>query len=276
MRVAMRRAAHQLFDAPPKVLDDPIAVRVIGPEAVGRMTAAPSTQRGRIATSSRAFMVARSRVAEDALARAVARGVQQYVILGAGLDTFAYRNPYSDATLRVFEVDHPATQKWKRRKLAAGSIAVPSSVTYVPVDFERDVLADRLAAAGLDPARPAFFSWLGVTMYLTEEAFAATLSLIARCPPGGGLTFDYAVPRSHLGWIERLIAAWLARRVAAAGEPFRSSFDPAALSTRLAGLGFTHIEDLGRDEINARYFTGRSDGLRLRGALARVVSADLV
>jgi methyltransferase (TIGR00027 family) len=276
MLVAMRRAAHQLFDAPPKVLDDPIAVRIIGAEALRRLTAAPSKQHGRIATTSRAFMVARSRFAEDALARAVARGVGQYVILGAGLDTFAYRNPYAEGTLRVFEVDHPATQAWKRRKLAAGAIAVPSSVTYVPVDFERDALADRLAAGGFAAGRPAFFSWLGVTMYLTEEAFAATLSLIADWARGGGVAFDYAAPRSHLGWTERLIVAWLARRVAAAGEPFRSSFDPAALSARLARLGFTNVEDLGRDAVNARYFTGRADRLRLHGALGRMISAELL
>jgi methyltransferase (TIGR00027 family) len=275
MRVAMRRAAHQLFDAPPLVLDDPVAVPIIGPEAMARVTASPSRQHRRIARSARAFMVARSRFAEDALARAVARGTGQFVILGAGLDTFAYRNPYPGGTLRVFEVDHPATQAWKRRKLVNASIAVPASVTYVPVDFERDALADRLAAAGFDLSRPAFFSWLGVTMYLTDEAFSSTLSLVAGSGAGGGVAFDYGAARSHLGWTDRIALAWLSRRVAAAGEPFRSFFEPGALVARLQKLGFARIEDLGADDINARYFTGRPDGLEVRGRLGRLMSGDL-
>jgi methyltransferase (TIGR00027 family) len=221
-------------------------------------------------------MVARSRFAEDALARAVARGTGQFVILGAGLDTFAYRNPYPEGTLRVFEVDHPATQAWKRRKLRNASIAVPASVSYVPVDFERDALADRLAAAGFDASRPAFFSWLGVTMYLTDEAFASTLTLVAGSGPGGGVAFDYGAARSHLAWTDRIALAWLSRRVASAGEPFRTFFEPDALVARLQRLGFARIEDLGRDGINARYFTGRPDGLQVRGSLGRMISGDLL
>jgi methyltransferase (TIGR00027 family) len=275
MRVAMRRAAHQLFDPAPRVLEDPIAIPIIGPEATRKIADAPSKQNRSTARSARAFMAVRSRFAEDALARAVARGTRQYVILGAGLDTFAYRNPYPAETLRVFEVDHPATQAWKRRKLTAGSIAVPAWLTYVPVDFEREALADRLAAAGFDPSRPAFFCWLGVTMYLTEEAFASTLSLIAGTAPGGGVAFDYAVPRSQLRWRDRFALAWLSYRVAKAGEPFRSFFAPSALRARLESLGFTSIDDLDRDEINARYFAGRPDGLRTKGGLAHLLSAEV-
>jgi methyltransferase (TIGR00027 family) len=274
MRVAMRRAAHRMFDAPPYVLDDPVAEPIIGAEAAARMTASPSKQRGRIALSARAFMIARSRFAEDALGRAAARGVGQYVILGAGLDTFAYRNPYPDGSLRVFEVDHPATQAWKRRKLAAASIAVPASAAYVPVDFERESLADRLTGAGFDAARPAFFSWLGVTMYLTEPAFASTLALIARSAAGGGVAFDYAVSKSSLGWIDRIVLGLLSRRVASAGEPFRTFFEAAALAARLAQSGFRAIEDLDREGINARYFAARPDGLRVRSRLGRLISAE--
>jgi methyltransferase (TIGR00027 family) len=275
MRVAMRRAAHQLFDAPPLVLNDPVAVRIIDPEAAAKMKASPSQQQGGIARSARAFMVARSRFAEDALARAVARGTGQFVILGAGLDTFAYRNPYPEGTLRVFEVDHPATQAWKRRKLATASIAVPASVTYVPVDFERDSLADRLAAAGFDASRPAFFSWLGVTMYLSEDAFASTLSLVARSGAGGGVAFDYGTAPSRLAWTDRIVLAWISRLVASAGEPFRSLFEPDALVARLRQQGFASIEDLGVDAINARYFAGRPDRLRIRSGVGRLMSGDL-
>ena len=275
MRVAMRRAAHQLFDAPPLVLDDPVAVRIIGSEAAAQMKASPSAHRRLFARSARAFIVARSRFAEDALARAVARGAGQFVILGAGLDTFAYRNPYPEGTLRVFEVDHPATQAWKRRKLTNAGIAAPSSVIYVPVNFEREALADRLAAAGFDATRPAFFSWLGVTMYLTDEAFTSTLALIARSGAGGGVAFDYGAARSRLAWSDRIVLAWLSRRVASAGEPFRTFFEPDALVARLREQGFAPVDDLGRAEINARYFAARTDGLAVRGNFGRLIAGDL-
>jgi methyltransferase (TIGR00027 family) len=162
MRVAMRRAAHQLFDHP-KVLDDPIALPIIGAEAAAKLEAERNRHKSRVARNLRAFLVARSRFAEDELARAIVRGVRQYVILGAGLDTFAYRNPYEDSALRVFEVDYPATQEWKRWRLAAAGIAIPSPVTYAPVDFERQTLADGLKLAGFDSSKAAFFSWLGVS-----------------------------------------------------------------------------------------------------------------
>jgi len=275
MRVAMRRAAHQIFDAPPRVLDDPLALPIVGGEAVAKLEMAPTLQRGRVARALRAFMAVRSRVAEDALARAVDRGVAQYVILGAGLDTFPYRNPYPHSTLRVFEVDHPATQAWKRRRLEAAAIAVPASVTFAPVDFERQTLTDGLDAAGFNRHAPAFFSWLGVTMYLSDDAFASTLAYVASTPAGGGLVFDYAVPRKSLGWMSRLALDAMARRVARAGEPFRTFFDPSALRDRLLKAGFRPVEDLGPDELNARYFTGRPDGLRVSGNLGRIASAEI-
>src|ERR1700691_1695431 len=186
LRVAMRRAAHQLFDHP-KVLNDPIALPIIGRRAAAILEGEQGTGGNRIALSIRAFMVARSRYAEDALARSIARGATQYVILGAGLDTFAYRNPHGESALRVFEVDYPATQEWKRRNLQEARIAIPSSVTYVPVDFEHQTLAEGLRLAGYDSAKPTFFSWLGVTMYVTDEAIESTFRLIARTPPGGGI-----------------------------------------------------------------------------------------
>ena len=177
LRVAMRRAAHQIYDARPLVFDDPLAVPILGAEYL------PEVERTRFklhkphSVALRAFLVARSRYAEEQLARAVGHGVTQYVLLGAGLDTFAYRNPY--AQLHVFEIDHPTTQQWKRDLLHANSIEIPESLTYVPVDFEHQQLATQLDAAGFDHAKPAFFAWLGVVPYLTAEAFRSTLSLIA-------------------------------------------------------------------------------------------------
>ena len=273
MRVAVRRAAHQLLDTP-KVLDDPIAVRIIGAEADAALRASLGDQQSRVGRAVRAFMVARSRFAEDELARAVGRGVAQYVVLGAGLDTFAYRHPYAPGTLRVFEVDHPGSQAWKRARLAAAAIAIPASVTFAPVDFETQTLADGLAAAGFARDRAAFFSWLGVTMYLTEAAIDATLAFIASLPPGGGVAFDYAVPRASLGLVARFALDRLSRRVAAAGEPFVTFFDPGGLRARLIRHGFHAIQDLGADEINARYFGGRADGLRTGCQLGRFASAE--
>jgi methyltransferase (TIGR00027 family) len=178
--VAVRRAAHQLFDQP-RVLDDPLALPIIGIAAAEKLRTSPKTQSS-IARAFRAFMAVRSRYAEDQLAQAVARGTRQYVVLGAGLDTFAYRNPYPG--LRVFEVDHPATQEWKRGRLQAAGIAVPSSMIYAAVDFERQTLAWGLEQSGFDPKLPAFFSWLGVVPYLTRESCMATLSHIAKLPAG--------------------------------------------------------------------------------------------
>ena len=257
----------------PVVLDDPIALRILGPARIDQLKLALRTHRTRSARTLRAFLIARSRVAEEAVARSVAGGTTQYVVLGAGLDTFAYRNPH--AGLRVFEVDFPATQTWKRQLLAAASIAVPRSLTFAPVDFERQTLADGLAAAGFDATRPACFSWLGVSMYLTGAAVQSTLAFVGSRPGGSGITFDYAVPRSSLNLLERWAFDALSRRVARAGEPFLTFFDPAGLQAQLTALGFRAIDDLGRDEINARYFSGRSDRLRVSGRLGRIVSAEV-
>jgi methyltransferase (TIGR00027 family) len=263
-----------LFDTP-RVLDDAVALRIIGGDAVSRLTTQSAEHRGRIARAFRAFMVVRSRFAEDELARAIGRGVAQYVVLGAGLDTFAYRNPYPQATLSVFEVDHPATQEWKRRLLAAAAISVPSALTYAPVDFERHSLADGLAEARFDARLPTFFSWLGVTMYLTADAVESTLRFVASTPRGGGIAFDYGVAKSRLSWTGRLALRALSNRVAAAGEPFQTLFDPDEIRHRLTSLGFRSVEDLGSRELNARYFRNRDDGLCVSGGVGRVIAAGL-
>jgi methyltransferase (TIGR00027 family) len=274
MRVAMRRAAHQILDHP-KILDDPIALPIIGREAAAKLEAERSRHQSGVARNLRAFLIVRSRFAEDELARSMSRGVSQFVILGAGLDTFAYRNPNGDSALRIFEVDYPATQEWKRQRLAAAGIAIPQSVTYVPVDFERQTLAEGLKLAGFDASKAAFFSWLGVTMYLTEDAVMNTFGFIASTLAGGGVAFDYAVPRSSLNWVGRLALDALSHRVAAAGEPFRTFFDPAALAERLQRIGFSHVEDLEAARINARYFRNRVDQLRVTGSVGHLMSAEL-
>ena len=273
-RVAIRRAEHQVLDKP-AVFEDPLSLRIVGPEA--RVTIQPGRplRRQRLTTSFRAFMAVRSRFAEDELSTAVAAGVRQYVVLGAGLDTFACRNPHAPQGLRVFEVDHPATQTWKRERLAAAGIEVPPSATFVAVDFERHSLAERLVAAGFQTAEPAFFSWLGVTPFLTERSFDQTMTFVASMPRGSGVVFDYAVPRESLNAVQVKALEALSERVANLGEPFRLFFDPAHLIARIRRFGFVRIEDLGREEMNERYFAGRADGLRVKSNLARLISAGV-
>jgi methyltransferase (TIGR00027 family) len=255
-RVAMRRAAHQILDRPP-VLDDPIAVPLLGADfAIDR-----EREMHPVARAFRAFMAVRSRYVEDQLAAAVAEGVAQYVVLGAGLDTFALRNPYS--ALRVFEVDFPATQEWKRALLANAAIAPPSNLTFVPLDFEHQTLAGGLADAELDASAPAFFGWLGVVPYLTLDAFRSTLAAIAGLPKGTAVAFDYAVSPDTLSPPRRKVFDALAARVAAAGEPFKLFFTPPELNVELRSAGFQRVEQVDSDELNGRYFRGRADGLEL-------------
>ena len=269
-RVAMRRAAHQLFDDP-RVFEDPLAIPILGEEPAARLRSGDRETGG--SRHIRAFMAARSRYAEDELTAAIARGATQYVVLGAGLDTYAYRNAHS--RLRVFEVDHPATQSWKRRQLESAGIAIPSSLTFVPTDFEEQSLGSVLESSGFQPRKISFFSWLGVTPYLTAEAALATLAFIGSLPAGSGVVFDYAVERSSLDSEEQLAMDALASRVARAGEPFRLFLDPRALNRMLRAAGFHEIEDLGPSDIDERYFTGRTDGLRVSMGLAHLVNARI-
>lgn len=265
----MRRAAHQLLDEP-KVLDDPLALRIIGAEAAAEMRSSPKEHHA-FSRAFRAFMAARSRYAEDELTTAVAHRVGQYVVLGAGLDTFAYRNPHEG--LRVFEVDHPDTQVWKCERLSESGIPIPSSLTFVPVDFERRSLKGALQDAGFNSEDAAFFSWLGVTPYLTHESCMTTLSFIGSLPRGSGIVFDFAIDPALLRPGQRQSLDALSQRVARYGEPFQLFFDPAKLQEELKQLGFRRTEFLQSRELNARYFKDRDDGLMVRGAIGHLMGA---
>jgi len=262
----MRRAAHQLLDRPP-VLDDPIAIPILGRETAEALRADPGRfEKGRLSSYMRAFLAARSRFAEDQLATARARGVRQYVILGAGLDTSAYRDPSPDRQLRVWEVDHPATQAWKRERLAEASIAIPPDLTFAPIHFERDSLPDVLASARFDRTAGAVFSWLGVVPYLSKDVVMSTLAQVASMTrAAGGIAFDFGIPPSQLTMIQRMAFEALAARVQAAGEPWQTFFDSAELSRELLALGFAVAQDVAPETINARYFAGRDDGLKVGG-----------
>lgn len=272
LRVALRRAAHQLVDARPLVLEDPFAVLILGRAYGEQLGRTPRRADRPHSLALRAWVVARSRYAENVLARGVAEGVTQYVLLGAGLDTFALRNPHS--SVRVFEVDHPATQAWKRGLLASAWLALPESAVLVAVDFERQSLHEELAKAGFDSNAKTICAWLGVVPYLTPAAFRATLGFIAGCAPGSGLVLDYGQPRRVLPPREQLEQDSLAARVKLAGEPFQLFFTPEEMAAEL--WAFPRQEDLGRDDLNARYFAERSDALRLLGTAGRLVSAVLL
>ena len=238
---ARYRAAHQLIEGG-EIFTDPLAVRILG--------VPPDAEEAPGRRAMRLFIAARTRFAEDALAAAVRHGTRQVVVLGAGLDTFAYRNPWPE--LRVVEVDHPDTQAFKRERLAAAGIAVPESLTYLPVDFERESLADRLV-----PEEAAFFLWLGVVPYLSRAGFDETLSLIA-ATPGAQVVFDYAMPPSSMSPERQAALEARAARVASIGEPWRTYFLPDELAAELRGRGFDELEDLGPAQLAARWF-GRSD-----------------
>jgi methyltransferase (TIGR00027 family) len=277
LRVALRRAAHQVYDAPPLVFPDPFAVRILGDEHTEALHKTATKLAKPHSSALRAFLVARSRYAEDNLAQALERGVTQYVLLGAGLDTFAHRNPYSQ--LRVFEVDHPATQVWKQELLTRAGLALPASLTLVPVDFEHPSpdqgLGARLLANGFDPTQPTFFAWLGVVPYLTLEAFRGTVAFLADQPLGSGVVLDYGLPRAALPPLEQLARDSMSFRVQRAGEPFQLFFSPEEIAGELAA--FARIEDLGSAELNARYFpdspANRHPRLRVLGEANRLLTA---
>lgn len=269
-RMALERAAHQVIDHP-LVLVDPLAIRMLAP---GEAALLPDGSRfgitSPITKPMRATVVVRSRIAEDEMAGAAARGVSQYVLLGAGLDTFGYRNPH--AGLRVFEVDQPSTQRLKQERLAAAAVSIPDRVTFVPCDFSRQALPAVLDAAGFDRTRPAVFAWLGVVMYLERKDVLETLRFVASLPVGTVLIFDYALAPAAVPWLIRLFYRTLLKRLAAQGEPWISFFEPEPLRADLAGVGFTTIEDLDADAINRRYLDHRTDGLRVSVA-SRIIKA---
>jgi methyltransferase (TIGR00027 family) len=274
LRVALRRAAHQMHDARPLVFEDPLAVRILGPGYAEELRRTPDSEKRPFSAGIRAFMVVRARLAEDVLATAMdERGVTQYVVLGAGLDTFACRN--ANEALRVFEVDHPATQAWKLKMLAEAGIVPPKTAEFVAVDFEVDSLRARLQAAGFDFARPTVTAWLGVVPYLTTEAFRATLRVLARLPAGSEVVFDYSQPREVLSEREQLMLDSMAARVAQAGEPFQLFFTPPQLAEELEWLGMGVVEDFDGAALTARYLAGREDGLVLRGKAGRICVAEV-
>lgn len=272
LMVAMQRAVHQLIEQP-LVLDDPLALSVLGPAEAQVVRDDVDRFRHPMARGLRSSVVVRSRFAEDEWAAAVERGVRQCVILGAGLDTGAYR--HADMPGRVFEVDLPATQAWKQARLREAGIEIPASLRFVPVDFEIVSLADGLARAGFDASEPAFFSWLGVTMYLEEPAVIDTLRFIAGCAKGSAVVLEYVVPLSSLPPMMRIAMEQMTAQLAERGEPWKSFFEPEALARTMASLGFSSSRTWTPDELNQRYLANRSDGLHIGAGPGRLMLAQV-
>jgi methyltransferase (TIGR00027 family) len=257
---ARLRAAHQVLDQA-SILADPLAVRILGPDHETSFADARDHASG---PRLRWFIAARSRIAEDALSVAVQHGARQLVVLGAGLDTLAFRTPLAER-LRIFEVDHPATQAWKRERLAAAAIRVPRTLTFVPVDFERQTLAEALPAAGFAAAERSFFSWLGVVPYLTEPAVFSTLAFVARLSGGAEVVFDYVNPAASIAPAGRIAHLALAERVAGLGESMRCYFDTERLCTELRAIGFRHVDDIDPSRLAARFFPEAERSAPARG-----------
>ncbi|MGW6117972.1 class I SAM-dependent methyltransferase [Nocardia sp. NPDC055165] len=252
---AYARAYHQVVDRP-LIFTDPLAARLLGvtAEELAELGTPTTDHLGDGASDRprRLFFATRARFAEDVVAAAVAAGVRQVVVLGAGLDTFAYRNPFPD--LRVFEVDHPATQAWKRERLTAAGIDRPETLAFVPVDFETQTLAAGLASTGFTRTEPAVFVWLGVVFYLTPNAAHTTLEYIAGQAQPVEVVFDYLQPANT----DEDSAHQQARadRLADVGEPVYSYFTPDDIAAQLRALGFTSLEDHSAPDLVTHYLGG--------------------
>ncbi|MFC8505822.1 class I SAM-dependent methyltransferase [Streptomyces sp. NPDC057411] len=260
LRTALWRALHVRVDPAPHVLADEVGLRLAAPGE--GWTGRPDMDPGRT-SRMRASIVARARFIEDLVVERAAQGVAQYVVLGAGLDTFAQRRPEVAAGLRVFEVDRPDTQAWKRRRLDELGYGVPDWLSLVPVDFEEGrSWWERLVAAGFDPERPAVVASTGVLMYLTREAAAATLGRVAKLAPGSTLAATFMLPLDLVAAEERPALAATQRAAQAAGTPFRSLYSPREMLELARGTGFTQARHVSAGELAERYFAGRPDGLR--------------
>jgi methyltransferase (TIGR00027 family) len=246
-----------LVDAEPFLFADPLAVSLLGGQAEELLAYHRLHGTHPVLAAARAETTCRSRFAEERLRNS---GIDQYVILGAGLDSFAWRA--EPGRFRVFEVDHPAAQAAKRERVAAAGLAEPPSLTFVPADFEADPLRERLVQCGLDPFLPVFVSWLGVTMYLTRTAIAATLTQLAGFAPGSEIVADHLLPAELRDAAGNAYAEAVAPVAAAQGEPLRTFLSPAALAALVEEAGFAVVEQAGQRQSVAPQLWNRTDALR--------------
>jgi methyltransferase (TIGR00027 family) len=261
LAAAAARAAHLVVDREPLIFRDPVAADLIGEPGAEMVGYHRASGDHIVLSGTRAQVTVRSRHTEQRLAELADDGLTQYVILGAGLDSFAYRSPLA-ARIRMFEVDHPATQRWKRDLLAAARITPPDGLSFVGVDLETEPLADRLAADGFDPSAPALVSWLGVSMYLTPEAVAATLAEVGGLAAGTELVMEYALPPELRDQAGAAYAEFALQVAAERGEPWLSFFTPERLSELLEGHSMKVTEQVRQRDAVPPALWRRSDALR--------------
>lgn len=260
VRVALWRAMHVQIDASPHVLIDEIGLQLVAPDASWRQRPDMHPQGTR---GYRASIVGRARFIEDLVGEQVRKGVNQYVILGSGLDTFAQRRPDVASKLRVFEIDKPETQEWKRQRLMELGLGIPNNLQLVPVDFEAgDSWWEKLAMNGFNASQPAVVASTGASMYLTKEANLATLRQIAALAPGSTLAMTFLLPLDLVDPAERSQHEMVYERARAAGTPFVSFFRPPEILTLAREASFRDVRHISRSDIVQRYFVGRTDGLQ--------------
>jgi methyltransferase (TIGR00027 family) len=266
----MLRAVHQIVDASPKVLKDPVILPLLGQETVDRIHENLEKAQQPWALGLRSHVVLRSRFAEDRLEMAVQRGTTQYVLVGAGLETFAYRQPEWAKGLRIFEVDHPASQSYKRDLLGAAKIEVPANVFFASADLETFALRDALLQSGFDPRQPTFFACLGVMVYLSEPAADDIFHFVGSLPHGSEIVFTFSLPEDELTADEAKHRMKILAAVESMGEPWRTFYDPDILLKKLTAMGFSEMAFLSSEEAEEKYLKGRTDGLRAprRGRIA--------
>jgi methyltransferase (TIGR00027 family) len=271
---AMCRAAHQLFDDDPKILCDPTAWAFVDDATASALRARDPAVMERVTPERRVHFCQRSRIAEDCLERAVASGVKQYVVLGAGLDSFAHRQPAWARCVRIVEIDHPLSQEFKIGLVKSRGLGTPGNVSYLPVDFASERLGDRLKDSDLDASQPIYVSWLGVSQYLPEEAVATALRALAAWPGGCGLVMTYALS----DWSEfdaKVRTRFQAMRdeSASRGEPWISAYSETSMAESLRLSGFAIQKSFAISDIQIKYFAGRTDGLKAEGGPSRIMGA---
>lgn len=252
MGVAALRAAHQLLDSEPRLLDDPVIVRLLGPSFSEKVRRAPDAYRYPLNRWLQSHVLLRSRYAEDCLAKAYLRGVRQYILLGAGLDTYAWRQPPGMNDLGIFEVDHPATQEEKKQLLTQAGLEMPGNLYFVPADFESTTIREALSLHPFDPSIPSFVSWLGVMVYLSMEAIDQVFDWLITLPPGSEMVLTFTRKRDTNP---------LGDKAAEMGEPWQTFFTPSELQEKLLRRGFSAVDILDPREAWRTYYADRRDGL---------------
>lgn len=261
--VAHLRAVHQFLDGEPKLLYDPVIIRLLGPVFEEQLRQDPGRWWHPANIGLRSHVLLRSRFAEDCLASAYGRGVRQYILLGAGLDTYAWRQPPEMEELRIFEMDHPATQDQKRQMLHRAGLKPPDNLFFTPIDFENITIAEALRGQTFDPHIPSFISLLGVMVYLSMDAIDAVFDWMISLPSGSEMVLTFTQRREH---------NLLSDRAAALGEPWQTFFTPDELKEKLINRGFSSVQVLEPEEVRCKYYSGRTDNLPVpqRASIARV------